>query len=189
MLSDWYEGDPSAGEVLAEAIYGELRRVAQLYMMREQRAQTLQPTVLVNEVVLSLMQDQPDCHDRAHLFALSARMMRHFLVNHARANSRYKRGGDAVQVTLHNELDASVDPLRLDLVDLSEALEALGEFDTRKRDVLEQHYFAGLSYPDIASIHDISRATVHRELRTARAWITSRLHAQGQATPSAPDDA
>ncbi len=176
MLSEWYEGDDQAGEALAELIYGELRRMAQVYMKRENQANTLQPTALVNEVVLKLMRDRPDCNDRAHLFALSARIMRHFLANQARARSRIKRGSNPCSVTLQEDSLAQSDP-DIELLDLCEALDALGQFDPRKRDVLELHYFGGLSYPDIASLHKISRATVHRELQTARAWVAARLKA------------
>ncbi len=174
LLSQWQAGDEEAAETLSELIYSNLHRLAASHMRRERRQLTLQPTALVHEVMAQLLQKPPAALDRSHLYALAARMMRHFLVNQAEARMRQKRGGAAIHVQLDEEL-VSAKGVDVELLALNQSLESLGELDPRKRDILEHHYFGGLSYPEIAQVTGLSRATVHRELRTARAWVGARL--------------
>ncbi len=176
LLMQWQDGDEAAAEALSELIYGNLHQLAVSHMRREHRQLTLQPTVLVNEVMARLLQKPPECLDRDHLYALAARMMRHFLVNQAESRLRQKRGGAAVHVRL-DDAHASTESVDVDLLALNQSLETLGEFDPRKRDILEHYYFGGLTYPEIARVTRLSRATVHRELRLARAWVGARLGA------------
>ncbi len=174
LLTQWQEGDKEAVETLSELIYSNLHRLAASHMRRESRQLTLQPTALVHEVMAQLLQKPPEVLDRGHLYALAARMMRHFLVNQAEARMRQKRGGAALHVELNEELVAA-QGVDVDLLALNQSLEALGELDPRKRDILEHFYFGGLTYPEIAHVTGLSRATVHRELRLARAWVGARL--------------
>ncbi len=174
LLVQWQAGDEGAAESLSELIYSNLHRLAVSHMRRESRQLTLQPTALVHEVMERLLEKPPDCLDRDHLYALAARMMRHFLVNQAESRMREKRGGAAVHVQLEDE-HASTRSIDVDLLALNQSLETLGEFDPRKRDILEHFYFGGLTYPEIARVTSLSRATVHRELRLARAWVGAQL--------------
>ena len=177
LLSRWRSGDEVAAERLSELVYNQLHRLATAQMNREMRQVTLQPTALVHEVVLQLLDGPaPDCDSREHLYALSARMMRHFLINQANHRLRAKRGGGVTHVALRDEQVPGTDP-DTDFMALNEALDALGERDSRKRDILELYYFGGLSYPEIARVSELSRATVHRELRAGRAWIAAQLQA------------
>lgn len=176
LLGKWQDGDTLAGEALSELIYSNLHRLAVGHMRREHRQLTLQPTALVHEVMARLLDKPPDCVDRAHLYALAARMMRHFLVNQAESRMRQRRGGGAIHVTLDEERSAA-ESVDVDLIALNQSLESLGEIDPRKRDILEHFYFGGLTYPEIAHVTSLSRATVHRELRLARAFVGARLGA------------
>lgn len=178
LLQRWRSGDENAAELLSELIYHQLHRLAVSQMQREARRVTLQPTALVHEVVAQLLDSPaPDAVNREHLYALSARMMRHFLINQANRRQRAKRGGGATHVSLREGVVAADDGADTDLLTLNQLLESLGEQDTRKRDILELYYFGGLSYPEIARATRLSRATVHRELRAARAWVAARLRA------------
>ncbi len=176
LLESWQAGDHRAAEALSELIYTNLHRLAIGHMQQERRQLTLQPTVLVNEVMARLLEKPPACLDRAHLYALAARMMRHFLVNQAESRMRQKRGGGAIHITL-NEDRSAAESVDVDLIALNQSLESLGKVDSRKRDILEHYYFGGLTYPEIAQVTSLSRATVHRELRLARAFVGARLGA------------
>ena len=176
LLEQWQDGDELAAESLSELIYSNLHRLAVSHMRRENRQLTLQPTALVHEVMARLLEKPPACLDRAHLYALAARMMRNFLVNQAESRMRQKRGGAAIHVTLDEEYSPGQN-VDVDLLALNQSLESLGEVDPRKRDILEHFYFGGLTYPEIAHVTSLSRATVHRELRLARAFVGARLGA------------
>jgi len=176
LLIQWQAGDEDAAQMLSELIYSNLHRLAASHMRRENRQLTLQPTALVHEVMAQLLEKPPACLDRDHLYALAARMMRHFLVNQAESRMRQKRGGAAIHITL-DEGQVGAQSVDVDLIALNQSLESLGELDPRKRDILEHYYFGGLTYPEIARVTSLSRATVHRELRLARAWVGARLAA------------
>jgi RNA polymerase sigma factor (TIGR02999 family) len=177
LLADWNAGDAEAGEMLSAIVYQRLREIAAGQMRRESRQLTLQPTALVHEVVLQLLDDRPECQSREHLFALAARMMRNYLVNQANKRMAAKRGGDVVRVAIDEERVAAHDP-GIDVLALDQALDELHKRDRRKCELVELHYFGGLSYDELASATGRSRATVHRELRMARAFVAARLNAE-----------
>lgn len=174
LLADWNAGSEAAGEALSTLIYQRLREIASGQMRREANQLTLQPTALVHEVVMKLLDHPPACDNRDHLFALAARMMRNFLINHAKQRLAKKRGGQALRLTL-DEAGLGKDDPGIDLLALDEAMEALGRRDPAKLDMLELHYFGGLGYNELTRVTGRSRASVHRDLRMARAFVASRL--------------
>jgi RNA polymerase sigma factor (TIGR02999 family) len=170
LLKAWCRGDASALERLAPMVEQELRRVASRYLRRESAGHTLQPTALVNEAYLRLL----DCsgvewQDRAHFLAVAAKMMRRILVNHAVARQSQKRGGSAVMVSL---MEANSVPARTqNLIALDEALLALAKLDERKSRLVELRYFGGLTSEEAAEVLGISPRTANREWDLARAWL------------------
>ncbi len=178
LLAEWNAGNESAGEALSTLIYQRLREIASGQMRREPHQLTLQPTALVHEVVLQFFDQPPACESRDHLFALAARMMRHVLVNYAKRRLAQKRGGQALRVTL-DESGMGVGDPGLDLLALDQAMDALGHRDPVKLDILEMHYFGGLGYDELSRITGRSRASVHRDLRMARAFVAARLDDAG----------
>ncbi|PKL96846.1 MAG: RNA polymerase subunit sigma-70, partial [Gammaproteobacteria bacterium HGW-Gammaproteobacteria-8] len=130
-----------------------------------------------HEVVMQLLADAPELNDREHLCALAARMMRHYLINHANRRRAQRHGGDAVQVTLNNDQLGTPD-VSIELVALGQALESLEAVDPRKAEVLDLFYFGGMTYEEIAEAIGVSRATVTRELRIGRAFVTARLEVE-----------
>jgi len=173
-----FEGDESAGEDaldrLIPLVYDELRALAAKRLASERADHTLQPTALVHEAYARLAAGEMKFVDRTHFFALAARTMRRVLVDHARGKQRGKRGGGAARVTLSDDIAAS-DPRDFDVLALDEALTVLADVDGRKANVVELHYFGGLTHADIATSIGVSEATVDRDLRVARAWLTERL--------------
>lgn len=174
LLHDWRGGDSGALERLIPLVYQELRILADRYLRGERPGHTLQPTALVHEVFLRLVGASVHWQDRAHFMAVSAQTMRRILVDHARAHRRAKRGGEWVRQTLNEGLvvGGSLSP---DLVMLDQALNRLANEDERVARAAELHYFGGLSYQDTAEVLKISPATVHRDLRIARAWLYKEL--------------
>jgi RNA polymerase sigma factor (TIGR02999 family) len=145
LLRAWGQGDEHALEHLTPVVYNELRKAAKRLMSRERDGHTLQTTALINEIYLRLVNlDDVSWHDRAHFFAICARLMRRILTDYARSRSYLKRGGDALRVTLDEALIASADP-SLDLVTLEKALTRLEAVDSRKSSVVELRFFGGLS--------------------------------------------
>ena len=140
-------------------------------MAGERAGHSLQATALVNEAYLRLV-DAKDVawHDRAHFLAVSARVMRRILVDHARSRRAQKRGGDAAKVTLDEALVVTSEPDQ-DFVALDDALEALAAFDERKSRVIELRFFGGLSVEETASVLKVSPATVMGDWRLAKAWL------------------
>ncbi len=174
LLSEWRAGDEAALERLTPLVYAELRRLAQRLFRSESPGHTLQPTALVNEAFEGLVRMDVSWQDRAHFFALSARLMRRILVNHANARLAAKRGGGDVRVTLEDGVAPAIEG-NDDVLALNEALEELTAMDERRAKVIELHYFGGLTYPEIASALDLSPSTVHEDLRTAKSWLLRRL--------------
>jgi RNA polymerase sigma factor (TIGR02999 family) len=174
LLLDWRGGNAEALDDLLPLVYDELRRLAARHMVGEADGHTLQPTALVHEAYVRLVDADIEWQDRAHFFAAASRVMRRMLVDHARARGRQKRGGGRAQVTLHNA-DAVTPPPNLDLLALDEALETLATQDPRKARAVELRYFGGLNLEEIAEVTDVSIATVHRDLRMATAWLMARL--------------
>ncbi|HEV3410657.1 MAG TPA: ECF-type sigma factor, partial [Chthoniobacterales bacterium] len=160
---------------LLPLVYQELRRLAASYLRRERPGQTLQPTALVNEAYLRLAErTSPQWHDRAHFFAGAARIMRHILVDHARARQRAKRGSGGVNVEL-TETALLVEAQAEQVVSLNEALERLAERDRRASQVVELKYFGGMNYDEIAAVLDVSAITVRRDWEFAKAWLHKEL--------------
>ncbi len=175
LLHDWRNGDRQALDELMPLVYEELRRIAHRYMRRERPGQSMQTTALVNEAYLRLVGSAPaEWQDRAHFFAISATVMRHLLVDRARARQYEKRGGGARQVSLDEA--AVVSPAQdLDLLALDEALDKLAEVDERKSRLVELRYFGGLSAEETAEVLGVSEITVKREWLKAKAWLYREL--------------
>jgi RNA polymerase sigma-70 factor (ECF subfamily) len=171
LLLAWGSGDRSALDQLVPIIHEELRRLARLQMRAERDNHTLQTTALVNEAFLRLVDlRRIRWQDRAHFLALSARLMRRILVDHARSRSYQKRGGGAANVTLDEALIASTER-GADLVALDDALEDLARIDARKSQVVELRFFGGLSVEETAQALKISAETVTRDWRFAKVWL------------------
>jgi len=171
LLLDWSRGEKAALERLLPAVYDELRRMAAGLLRRERPDHTLQPTALVHEAYLKLVdQTRVEWENRAQFFALSAQVMRNILVDHARKNLAEKRGGGAQKITLEMVI-SEAGQRSAELVALDEALQELAEFDERKSKIIELRYFGGLSLEEIASVLGISIATIRRDMRLAEAWL------------------
>ena len=171
LLRAWGSGDRSALDQLVPIIHEELRRLARLQMRAERDNHTLQTTALVNEAFLRLVDlRRIRWQDRAHFLALSARLMRRILVDHARSRNYQKRGGGAANLTLDEALIGSVER-SADLVALDDALEDLARVDARKSQVVELRFFGGLSVEETAQALKISAETVTRDWRLAKVWL------------------
>lgn len=182
LLQRWSAGDAQAMGELLPLLYGELRRLAAVYMRRQPQGHTLQPTALVNEAYLKLaVQEGLSFTDRAGFFGLAAKAMRQLLVDHARANNAAKRGGDAVRVTLDEGI-ASLPSRDVDFADLDAALVELGRLDERQAQIVELRYFAGLGIEETAAALSLSPATIKREWATARAWLYRKLGEGGRGS-------
>jgi RNA polymerase sigma-70 factor, ECF subfamily len=175
LLFEVSQGNRDAESALMSQVYAELRRLARKYMRAERVNHTLQPTALVNEAYLRLMGQQgATWQDRAHFFAAAAQLMRHILVDHARAHKAGKRGGEQNQVTLTEGL-VSRENKPVEVLALHEALEKLARLDPRQARVVELHFFGGLTYPEIAYVLEASERTVKRDWTMARAWLKLEL--------------
>ena len=166
LLTEWRGGRQTALDELIPLVYDELCRIAGGYMRWEKAGHTLEPTAVVNEAYLRLIDADVTWHDRVHFYVVAARLMRRILVDHARAKRREKRGGGEQRVTL-DEGRIGEPAGDLDVVELDLALQGLAAFDERKSRLVELHYFGGLNYDESAEALGISAATVHRELRLA----------------------
>jgi RNA polymerase sigma-70 factor (ECF subfamily) len=168
-------GDSSAEQRLYEAVYGELRRMAARYMRRERPDHTLQPTALIHEAYVGLIdQHGKDWQNRAHFFGVAANVMRRILVNHARTRSRAKRGGHEQKVPLEDGLAVATD--RSDeVIALDDALTRLEQLDARQGKVVELRFFGGLTEEEAAEALGVSSRTVKRDWRLARAWLHAEL--------------
>jgi RNA polymerase sigma-70 factor, ECF subfamily len=177
LLNAWCEGDQDALEQLAPVVESELHRLARVYLSKEAAGNTLQPTALVNEAYLRLIEwNTVKWQNRAHFYAIAAKMMRRVLVNQAVARRRQKRGDGAVLVSLA-EAGAATDR-SAEVIALDEALNSLGRFDDRKSRIVELRFFGGLDAEETAQVLGISSRTVHREWDLARAWLFRELRGQ-----------
>lgn len=175
LLRAWGKGDQNALDKLTPLVYGELRKAAHRYMAREQPGHTLQTTALVNEVYLRLLDLRGvRWQDRAHFFAICARLMRHTLTDLARARQRLKRGGRATHISL-DEGPAASRKLDADLLALDEALNKLAKLDPRKSRVIELRFFGGLNVMEVAEVLKVSERTIASDWRLARAWLLREL--------------
>lgn len=175
LIRTWRAGSPEARDELIELVYEELKRMAADRLRGERPGHTLSSTALVHEAYARLVSGTPDFSDRAHFFAVAATTMRRVLVDHARARNRAKRGGGRVPVTLVEGIVPGQSDAVDDLLTLDEALERLAERDPRKGRLVELHYFGGLTHAEMAEAVGISTATVDRDLRMARAWLTKEM--------------
>ena len=175
LLVEWRQGDQAALDKLTPLIYDELRRIAHRYVQRERNGHTLETTALVNEAYLRLAgQKKIEWQNRAHFFAVTARVMRHILIDHARRRHYAKHGGDIRQVSLA-EAETMSQERAGELVALDEALDELAQFDPRKSRVVELRYFGGLGLEETAEVLEISVMTVRRDWRAAKAWLFRRM--------------
>ncbi len=171
LLRAWGEGDQSALEHLTPLVYAELHRLARRHMSRENEGHTLQATALIHEVYLRLVEFQNvRWQDRAHFFAVCARLMRRILVDFARSHSSLKRGGNERRLTLEEGLIVSAD-IPAELMDLEQALTKLALEDPRKSNVVELRFFGGLTVKETAEVLKVSTDTILRDWSLARAWL------------------
>ena len=175
LLARWKDGDEAALQQLVPIVHEELRRLARRQMARERPDHTLQPTALVNEAYLRLVNlKQMQWQDRAHFFAMGARLMRRILVDVARSRGYQKRGGGAKQVSFTESLEVA-DGRSTDVVAINDALEALAHIDERKSRVVEMRFFGGLSVEETAEVLNVSRETVKRDWTFAKMWLLRHL--------------
>ena len=175
LLLSWGRGDTQALDRLVPLVYDELRRVARRHLQRELPGHALQATALVHEVYLRLVDvDRLTLKNRAHFFAVAAKLMRQILVDHARRQHAGKRGGGATMVSLE-DVSHAAQPPSVDVLALDQALEALSAIDARQAGVVELRYFAGLGIDEAAEALGVSTATVEREWAMAKAWLHRRL--------------
>ena len=174
VLLNWEADRENALNHLMPVVYGELRKIAASLMRNERSDHTLQPTVLINEAYLRLVrQDVATWKDRAHFFGVAAHLMRQILVDHARRRGAKKRGSAERPVSDH---EIAVGPGNLDVIlDLDEALNRMQDWDQRKLQVVELHYFGGLKAEEISEALDLSLPTVRRDLLLGRAWLREHL--------------
>ncbi|MDH4110243.1 MAG: ECF-type sigma factor [Gammaproteobacteria bacterium] len=175
LLKGWQAGDEAALDRLTPLVYEQLRKLASRMFGRESPGHTLQPTALVNEAMQQMIGTEVDWQDRNHFFALSARMMRRILVNHANAKNTAKRGGHVLRVTMEESHAVSEGDTDADVLALDMALTELAEFDERKARMIELHYFGGLTYQELAGVMRVAESTVHQDLRTAKAWLRQNM--------------
>ena len=171
LLRCWGEGDKSALDKLISLVYEELRRMAHHQMVRERAGHTLQTTALVHEAYLRLIgAGKVSWNDRAHFYALSARMMRRVLVDHARGHGRAKRGGRIKRLSLEESLAVPVGR-DSDIVELDDALNSLAAADARKAKTVELRFFGGFSVEETAKVLDVSVRTVLNDWKFAKVWL------------------
>jgi len=193
LLNRMQQGDSAAAAAAAEAVYDELHRIASRQIRRERRNHTLEATSLVNEAYLRLVGGQAlELRDRAHFFAVATRQMRRVLVDHARAGNAAKRGSGARRITLDVSRDIShaevshpaIRNHQIDVVELDEALTALGRVDARAAQVVELRFFGGHSDQEAAETLGVSLNTVRRDWEFARSWLFDRMKSTGPVMKS-----
>jgi RNA polymerase sigma factor (TIGR02999 family) len=171
LLRAWGEGNKEALDKLIPIVYQELRRIASRQIRKESPGHTLQTTALINEAYCKLVdQKNVQWQNRSQFFGIAAKLMRRILVDHARAQSRTKRGGSAQKISLDDNIVVSPDR-SAELLALDDALSRLAEFDPQKSRIVEMKFFGGLSNEEIAEVEQVSKRTVIREWRKARAWL------------------
>ncbi len=176
LLGEWRLGRAQALEQLTPLVYDELRRLARNHMRAERGGHTLQATAVVHEAFLRLVEGNVDLQDSSHFFALASRLMRRVLVDHAKSRSRKKRNADVGETPT----DGGDSPaMNFDVIALDDALEGLAQLEPRLAQVIELNYFGGLTYLQIAEALGVAAATVHRDLRLARAWLLNELDSGG----------
>ena len=180
MLIEVTNGNQDAVNRLLPFLYDELRRLAGSYLRKERVDHTLQPTALVHEAYMKLIdQRNVKWQNRAHFFGIAAQVMRRILLDHARKHLAEKRGGDAEKLPLEEELLVVSHGRSAELVALDDALAELAKFDADKAKLVELRYFVGLSIEETAEVMGVSVATVNRQWRLAKAWLFNQLDRTG----------
>jgi RNA polymerase sigma factor (TIGR02999 family) len=174
LLRELSGGRKDAFDELMPLVYHPLRRLAARCLASERPGHTLRATALVHEAYMRLVAGDADWHDRVHFYAVAARVMRRILVDYARGQARQKRGSGAGKVSLEDAVVVSAES-GPDLLDLDLALEKLAQQDARKSQIVELLFFGGLTYEESAAALHISPATLHRELKLAKAWLHREL--------------
>ncbi len=175
LLVNWGNGDQAALSQLMPVVYQELRKIANGYLRDERTGHTLQPTALIHEAYMRLVdQSLPQWQNRKHFYGVAAQLMRQILVEHARSQSAQKRGGGGQKLALDEALNYSQDKAA-ELLALDDALTSLARFDERKSRVIELRYFGGLSMEETAEALGVSLSTIIREQRLAQAWLRNTL--------------
>lgn len=175
LLNDWRNGDKCALDQMTPVLYDELRRIARHFLAAERPDHTLQPTALVHEAYMRLVdQHSVDWKNRAHFLGVAASMMRRILINHARSQKAAKREGYTQAIALEDALGVFTNP-EVDLLELNTALQQLAELDPQQGRVVELRYFGGLTIEETAEAMGISPATVKREWGTARLWLMRQI--------------
>jgi RNA polymerase sigma-70 factor (ECF subfamily) len=182
LLIEWARGDTAALDQLTPLVYDEIRRIAHRYVQHEREGQTLQTTALVHEAYLRLAGSQRvDWQNRAHFFAVTAQVMRHILIDHARRRQYIKHGGEVQRVSIDaatKEAALMSQPRAAELLALDEALTELAKLDPRKSRVVELRYFGGLSLEETADVLEVSAMTVRRDWRAAKAWLYKAVNSE-----------
>ena len=178
LLQAWSAGDAGAVEQLVPLLYADLKQIARRCMMRERKDHTLQPTALVNEAFLRLFKAQGiELRDRSHFFALSARTMRRILISYAVARQCGKRSGTAKIIPLDDAVICS--PAEsLAILELNRALDELARFDPRKAQMVELHFFGGLSFEETAAVLKVSERTIGRDWVFVKSWLAREMRSQ-----------
>jgi len=175
LLGKWKDGEPAAFEELMQLVYPHLRQVAAAYVRRERNPDVMQGTALVHELYLRLLnQKKAGWEDRRHFYTFSAKVMRMILIDHARENQTQMRGGGLERIPLSEDL-AWVNIGSPEMLDLNRALDELGTLDTEKVQLVELRYFLGCTAEETASLIQVSKATVDRELRFIKSWLYRRI--------------
>jgi RNA polymerase sigma factor (TIGR02999 family) len=181
LLQAWGSGDESALDRLMPLVYNELHRLAHRYMAAEQPGQTLQTTAVVHEVYLRLIDaNNIDWHDRAHFYAICARLMRRILIDFARSRNYQKRGGQFPHIELEEAATVSA-VVGSELLAVDEALKQLAKLDQRKSEVVELRFFGGLTVEEVAAALKVSPETVLRDWKLAKAWLLRELSHEAKA--------
>jgi RNA polymerase sigma factor (TIGR02999 family) len=177
LLQKWRRGDEAALPQVAEVVQRELRRLAASYLRRERPGHILQPTALVNEAFLRLIDQgaQADWENRSHFVAIAAQHMRQILVDYARRQNAAKRGDGATMISL-DDAQAGANPRSVDLLALDLALQKLGDVDARKARAMELKFFGGLEMAEIAAVLNVSLKTIEKDVRLGTAWLRSALN-------------
>ena len=180
LLGNWSQGDRHALDRLLPLVYAELHRIAARQLRRERVGHTLQPTALVNEAYLRLVdQRRVDWRNRAHFFGVAAQMMRRILVDHARRHNAGKRG-DGIQHVSIDQVEAPAAGDQISVLALNHALGRLEKLDQGLAQIVELRAFGGLTIEEAAHVLKVSPSTVKREWRTAKAWLARELEAESE---------
>ena len=175
LLVDWGQGDERALEKLMPLVYSELRRLAGNYLRRERAGHTLQPTALVNEAYLRLVDQNAKWQNRAQFYGVAAQLMRRILVDHARQHQAAKRGGSNQQRLSITSAEQLGQQPELDLLALHEAMNELAVIDSQQSRIVELKFFGGLSIDETAEVLGVGHATIERDWKMARAWLRRKL--------------